>query len=272
MAKCPGLYFGNAEKMLWAPAPDIDMDMSPVGWGESGTFLNGGAYVRRSQNAAQVYRMNWTMFKEEDLAKVFDFYYGRYGEGPFYMLLPGTYDNVLPRAWSMPRLQTEDAPPFARGEALPEPVSVDPVNERPAVAAHYVFTDAASPRRALTIPLPEGYHLHLGVHGAFDANVGLYVNDTLVPPLSLTSSVLTSLTVSEPGLHTLTVRGVGEATISAMTARITDSSATPTGPFVPGKGASAVEFEPGSVGKTMYSAVKNWYHGSATLVEVGQWL
>ena len=272
MAKCPGLYFGNAEKMLWAPAPDIDMDMSPGGWGESGVMLNGGAYVRRSQNAAQVYRMNWTMFKDEDLAKVFDFYYGRYGEGPFYMLMPGSYDNVLPRAWSMPRLHTKDAPPFARDEDIPEAVAVDPVSDRPAVAAHYTFTDAESPRRALTIPLPEGYHLHLGVHGTFDEDVRLHVGDTPIAPMSLDSPTLVNYTVSEPGLHTLTFRGVGEATISALTARITDSATSPNGPFVPGKGASAVEFEPGSVGKTMYSAVKNWYHGSATLVEVGQWL
>lgn len=272
MAKCKGLYFGNAEKMLWAPAPDIEMDMSPVGWGESGTFLNGGAYVRRSQNAAQAYRMTWTMFKDEDLAKVFDFYHGRYGSGPFYMLMPGTYDNVLPRAWSMPRLQIEDAPSFARGEPRPVPEVVGETEGRPAVAAKYEFTDPDSPRRALTIPLPPGHYLHIGVNGQFDAGMGLYAGDTRVPTLSLGSSVITSLTISEPGLHTLSLRGTGEAVISAMTARITTSPDRHSGEFVPGKGTSAVEFEPGSVGKTMYSAAKNWYHGSATLVEVGQWL
>lgn len=271
MAKCKGLYFGNAEHMVWAPAPDIDVDVSVSGWGESGTMLNGGAYVRRSVNAAQVYRMNWTMHKDEDLAKVFDFYHGRYGEGPFYMLMPGTYENVMPRAWSMPRLQTMDAPPLARGENRPAPVEVGAHHGRPAVAAHYTFTDPTSPRRALTIPVPEGFYLHLGAHGTFDDDVSLYVNDTPVEPLPLDSATLANHAVIEPGLHTLTVRGVGEATISAMTARITDSPVPPTGDFVPGKGASAVEFEPQSVGKTMYSAVKNWYHGNATLVEVGQW-
>lgn len=267
-----GLYFGNEEHLLWAPAPDIDVDMSPAGWGESGTFLNGGAYVRRSQNAAQVYRMNWTMFKDEDLAKVFDFYHGRYGEGPFYMLVPGSYDNVLPRAWSMPRLQTKDAPPFARDEARPTEASVGVYYGRPAVGAHYEFTEATSPRRAVTIPLPPGYFLHVGVHGEFDPGVRLHVNDTPVEPLALDSPALTNTIVSAPGLHTFSVRGVGQATITALTARLTQTPVLPTGDFVPGKGMSAVDFEPGSVGKTMFSAAKNWYHGSANIVEVGQWL
>lgn len=272
MADCKGLYFGNEEHLLWAPAPDIDVDMSPAGWGESGTLLNGGAYVRRSQNAAQVYRMNWTMFKDEDLAKVFDFYHGRYGEGPFYMLVPGSYDNVLPRAWSMPRLMAADAPPFARDEARPTEASVGAYYGRPAVGAHYEFVEPTSPRRTITIPLPPGFHLHLGVHGEFDSGVRLHVGDTPVTPIAVDSPALANTTVSTPGLHTLSVRGVGEGTFVALTARITPSATLPTGDFVPGKGMSAVDFEPGSVGKTMFSAAKNWYHGSANIVEVGQWL
>lgn len=271
MAECKGLYFGNSEYMTWAPAPDSGMDMTASGWGESGTMINGGAYVRRSQNAAQAYQMNWSMKRVEDLDKVFDFYHGRYGEGPFHMLMPGTYSNVLPRAWSMPRLHLADAPPLAKDEAPPTAVSVGAHYGRPTVAARYTLVDAGSPRRALTIPLPPNFYLHLGVHGTFDAGIRMYVNNTPLVPLSTTSPTLTNAVVSAPGLHTLQLRGTGTATISAITARISDSAFGPFGDFVPGKGISAVEFEPGSVSKTMYSAVKNWYGGSATMVEVGQW-
>lgn len=272
MATC-GLYFGNAERMLWVASPDAEAGATSNGWGTSGGFINGGAYLRRSLNHHRVYNFGWTMKRYDDLRPILDFYEGRYGAGPYHMVLPGTHENILPKAWSIPRVTVDDGPHLVN---TVEPTSVETAAAtlgRPHVGARYEVTDASLERLKTTIPVPPGYFLHFGVHGTFSGNVRMALNGQNITPLAINSPNLTNTTISNAGLYELTLTGTGTATIYSMTARLSKSGndVAEHRQFVTGRGNSGVDFEPGSVDVTVSSAAKDFYHGTATMVEVGQW-
>lgn len=270
MAEC-GLYFGNAEHMTWLPAPDGEAGASYRGWGVSGGFINGGAFVRRSLTHHMAYQFNWTMKSRAELAKIEDFYGGRYGEGPFYMVMPGTHDNILPKSWSMPRTTLKDGPSLVY-ENPPTAANLTASNGRPPVAARYEINDEELEKAELILPVPPGYFLHFGVHGTFTGDARIELNGMAIAPLPNDAEEMTNTVIDQPGLYSISLQGTGTATIAAMTARLAESGdAEDLAVFVPGRGASAVEFEPDSLDITVSSAAKDFYHGTATLIEVGQW-
>lgn len=272
MAEC-GLYFGNEEHMTWLPAPNGEAGNPSRGWGVSSGYLNGGAMVRRSQVHHQVYAFGWTLKPYHELAKILDFYNGRYGEGPFHMVMPGTHENIMPAYWSMPRVTLKNGPHMLPGLA-PVPVEAATAHGRPNVGVKYIISDEELYEpRTITLPVPPGYHLHFGVHGEFTDTARIQLGDQDVTPLSPTSSTATNTVISTPGLYEVKLVGSGEASIFAMTARLSerDDDAAEHTEFRPGRGTSAVDFEPDSVEVTVSSAVRDFYHGTATLVEVGVW-
>lgn len=273
MAEC-GLYFGTEEHMTWLPAPNGEAGASPVAWGTSSVFLNGGATARRSQVHHRTYNFGWTLKPYHELAKILDFYNGRYGEGPFHMVMPGTHENIMPLYWSMPRVTIEDGPHMLPG-LKPEKVSVETTTlGRPTIGARYTISDPELYEpRTITLPVPPGYHLHFGVHGEFTETARIQVGTQDIIPLAMNSTALTNTVISTPGLYEVSLQGSGEASIFSMTARLSerDDDAAEHTEFRPGRGTSAVDFIADSVEVTVSSAVRDFYHGTATLVEVGVW-
>lgn len=272
MTTC-GLYFGNSEHMSWVGAPDSDAGAASTGWGATGGFINGGAYVRRSLNHHKVYNLGWTMKRYDTLRPLLDFYEGRYGEGPYHMVLPGTHENILPKSWSLPRVTIDDGPHLVHGIMPTRQETAAATLGRPHVGARYEVTDASLERLRLTVPVPPGYFLHFGVHGSFLGNIRMSLGGQTVAPLAVNSANLTNTVISSAGLYDLELTGTGTATIYSMTARLSryGNDTAQHRQFVTGRGNSGVDFVPDSVDVVVSSAAADFYHGAATLMEVGQW-
>lgn len=274
------MYFGTAEYMTWVPCPVIEADVSTHGWGTSGTLLNGGAFVRNSTNRHKRFGVSWNMAHKADLTLISDFERGLFGPGPFYLLMPGTFENVLPLAWSVPRLAVADGVPLVDGVIPTLAPAAPSLHRYPTGSAVYSISmdEADAPREVLTIPVPEGHYLHLGVHGSFTDTAAMsYSTDdgatwTPLPAITTRSTTLTNTSVAGAATVLLSLRGIGSATLNAMVAEVSTSATPRTGSFVSGDGHSGVEFENPGMSMTMYSAVKDLYSASATLIEVGQWL
>lgn len=276
--RCKGVYFGTEERMLWLPSPAVDLSMPSRGYSTSTTFLNGGAYVRKSANKHKTYSFNWSMLSSEQLRPIKAFDDGLYGQGPYYFLLPGTMDNILPQAWAVPRIACDDGIPLVEGPRPRAMSAQGSIHGYPTTSAHYDIPDEEARREVMTLPVPENLVLHLGVHGAFSGTARMvYAVDGGEPkalnPLSTDTPQLTNAMVSGPAMVTLWLAGTGTATLNSMVAAARNSFYAPEGEFPLGQGHSGVQFaNEDGVALTMYSAVKDKWHASAEFVEVGQWL
>lgn len=270
------MYFGTRERMTWIPCPAIDADLSKAGWAATGRYLNGGGWVRRSATAGKVYRFSWNLTTQAELRKFLDYADGLYGQGPFYFIDPFATENVLPAYWASPRLAALDAPPLVIDQR-PELVDT-PENTYgyPTKSAVYTF-DADDEFAELWIPIPEGYSLHVGVHGSATGDAGVRVtpqDSTPTTPalLGVTTPELTNHVVSGVRSATLSVAGTGTLTLAGVVAALLpDGQPAPTGYFPSGQGHSGCDFEnyPSVNG---YSAALDKVGATATLIEVGAWL
>lgn len=267
-----GVYFGTTEHAEWLASPDSGVPISLEGWGDNGTFLNGGAFVRRSATHHHRYNMSWTAISGEEVERIKAYFDGLYGQGPFHFVLPGTFHNVLPQSWSIPRLGGEGAPPLVVGHKprmVPDHLATE---GRPPASAHYTAIVEGQRRQVLTIPVPDDMVLHLGVRGSFSGTSMVYEVDDVqheLPPLE--GSDLTNRMVVGPTFVQLSLQGEGVAIINSMTAALTPTFNPPTGRFRPGMGHSGVQFPHNGMSLSLDSAAKDLWSASVTLIETQQW-
>ena len=103
MTNC-GLWLNHK----WVKTPLTPLTRTPVGWGASGTFLNGGAYALSSKTRHYEISAQW-MGTQEEIASVIDEI--DTGE-PIYLTDPFSYANILPHWLAKPQAMTKDAPYF----------------------------------------------------------------------------------------------------------------------------------------------------------------
>lgn len=269
-----GMYAASDEFRAWIKAPDESVTINTEGWGATGTYLSGGAYVRTSANRHKTYAFAWTEIDEDDLLTISDFYDGLHGDGPFFFALPGTYRNILPQSWATPRLACLDAPPLVEN-AQPRALAA-PQTDRgfPTASAVYNIIGTDDRRQVLPIYIPEDMVLHLGVRGSFSGTAHIeYKVDgearTLAP---VSGNDLTNSFVLGPAKVELSLQGEGTASINAMTAALRATFTPPAGRFVSGQGHSGVKFPENGMSKTLISATRNRWNAALTAKEVGQWL
>ena len=117
MTNC-GLWLNHK----WVKTPLTPLTRTPVGWGASGTFLNGGAYALASKTRHYEISAQW-MGTQAEIASIIDEI--DTGE-PIYMTDPFSYANILPHWLAKPQAMTKDAPYFT---AVRPTLSTTPVED-----------------------------------------------------------------------------------------------------------------------------------------------
>lgn len=281
------MFFGNQYKMREVPMPAINAGIGQEKWSTSGTFLNGGGYVRASTTGHKVYQFSWPPMSAEDARRFLDFSDGIYGPGPFYFADPFAMStNMMNTLWSAPWLMQSQPKGEGSGTML-EGVKGNRVTTHtntknlPPFGMQYAVSSAAA-RRSFPIPVPPGHTLHLGVHGAgtpmqYQWNGGAPTSAAMI---STASATLTNVTLGggvAGGLVTLSLAAspaTGFTAIYGIIAQVLPTgSPAPTGSWISGRGSSAVEFD-GPPQVTGYSAPQGIDRQgvTATLREVGTWL
>lgn len=160
------MYFGTKERMSWVKCPAINATISKVGWGATGVYLNGGAFVRRSGTGHKEYAFAWNLAAQGDLDTVLDYADGLYGDGLIYFLDPfAVTNNLFPQYWAAPRLASDDAPSLVKNQTPTlSPTAANTIN-LPTMSATYTshFGDTFA---SMYFPIPAGYALNLGVYGS----------------------------------------------------------------------------------------------------------
>lgn len=280
------MWFGNRNHMQWVKAPQINYDSSKRGFASTATFLNGGAFVKRSATAAKGYNFTWTVKTRDEVRAVNDYADGVFGPGPIYFLDPFAMDkNLLPQFWAVPALGAQDAPLLVGlyDEDRPGLLVTDPnSNGYPYNTATYTY-DAAPAAAQVWLPCPAGYSLWFGAHGTATGTAGVQVTPTTgptttapaipVPLLSVQSTTRVNTRVNGDTYNgaLLSFAGAGTLNIAGLMAQCLPNTQTPkTGGFISGQGHSGCSFveEPTL---TNYSAGIDRAGIVANLVETEGW-
>lgn len=273
------MYFGTRERMTWIAMPAINADLSKARWSSEGVFLNGGAFVQRSQAAHMKYVFSWNLAPHEDIYEIADYDDGVYGKDLLYFLDPfASRVNVLPQFWAAPRLQAEGAPSLVKNTD-PTLVSTAANNfSYPTKSAVFELT-SGDEFRSLWIPIPPGYTFHFGVHGSATGTAAVTIQPdgdpvSDVTPLPVTTATLTNTTVEGPGGVTISAGGEGFLTLAGLVGKVLPTgTAAPTGRFFGGRGHSGCRFSGDGLSITGYSSPSalDKMGASGTLVETGAW-
>lgn len=160
------MYFGTRDRMAWVACPAVERDSGAVGWSESGTYLNGGAFVARSKGSHRVHEMAWNMISRKEAGKIESFASGVYGDGPYYWIDPMAADhNVLPTNWAYPAQELDTGVPLTAstlGTFVATPAGNDSL---PVKSIQYVLP-TGSVGKKLWVPIPPGHTLHFGAYGS----------------------------------------------------------------------------------------------------------
>jgi hypothetical protein len=281
------MWFGNRNYMQWVRAPQINYDSSKRGYASTATFLNGGAFVKRSATAAKGYNFTWTLKNRDEVRAINDYADGVFGPGAVYFLDPFAMDkNLLPQFWAVPSLASLDAPLLAGmyDEDRPSILPTTPnANGYPFNTAIYTLT-AGLHFSQVWLPCPPGYSLWFGAHGSATGTAGVIVTPTTGPntvgdivsvPLLAESDITRVNTQINGDAYSgalLSFSGVGTLNLSGLMAQCFPNGTTPPlGGFVSGQGHSGCSFveEPTL---TNYSVGIDRAGIVANLVETEGWL
>ena len=208
------VYFGNANKQLWIPAPRTGLDASPEGYFSQSQLLSGRAFQKRSKanhrrfTPAWVGSLNSTDINN-NLHVIKDFFDGIYGDGPLYWLDPfATEQNLLAPNWAAPMLSLNGWSKISSvgTQAL---VTTDANNnDYPYQSLEITFGATMQTSTSYQrIIIPEDFRLHFGWHGSrasgsatiilrcYPRDGGAAV-DVTTAPIAVTSSVRTNTQVS----------------------------------------------------------------------------
>lgn len=295
------LWFGTRERMEFLPTPKRGADVSPAGWGDGGSYLNGGGYQLASFGSHKNYSFEWSGASSRQVAQKMKSYSdGSYGRGLIYFVDPLIYDmNVFPAMWADPSIGTG-----LEGSSLV--YGVDPVrvatpsssaNNLPVASANYNLATVAPGWRgyeeAVFLPIPDGYTLALGsIHTQTGTGRVFYrlqdLNGNLgtispLTPIAPTASALVNTSIPHTAASGVwvyvgkTAAGAGAVTLSALTGRLfltvgESISRISSGPWIGGQGHSGCRFN----GKPTYlnntGADGGQVGFAATFREVGSWM
>ena len=285
-------WFGTMGHERWIPTPAINPDYSRTGFSSSSQYLNGGAGVRDSKSAHNVYVLSWGAAKSRDaVRKITDFADGVFDEADgielIYWIDPMAADlNVLPQGWAFPAQASEDGVPLiedSRPKAVP--TSINDLYY-PARSAQYTIK-ASSKTLTQYVPIPPGHAAWVGIHGEVSAAgrirvqpmVGRAASGSPVVPtvLAVTDSTLVNTSFSSAsysGIRLELTPVVSDTvfTVSGMIVQILPIGQAPlAGEYISGQGHSGCQFV-GKPQKTPYSAALDMVGATARLEETGAYL
>lgn len=280
------MYFGNRNYMQWIPAPQINFDGSKRGYTSVSTYLNGGAFVRRSTTASKGYNFSWTMKTRDDIRAINDYADGVYGNGPIYFLDPFAMDrNLLPQYWAVPMLASVDAPLLAGQYDEDRPLlTATDTNTLgyPPQTATYTLTDGIK-FNTVWIPVPPGYSLFVGAHGSATGTAGVLATPTTGPtsvgsginvPLHAVTDDQRVYTEIDGDAYTgaiISLKGVGTVSLTGVMAQVLQHPVVPTaGGFISGQGHSGCSFT-GEPNLSNYSVGLNRAGMTVDLIETEGW-
>jgi hypothetical protein len=276
-------WFGTRDYMQWVPCPNVDSDMSKIGWQAQAQYLNGGARIRKSSTAHKEYNLSWGLQSRDNLRLVGDYADGIYGDGLIFFIDPFAADkNVLPQYWAAPMLAADDGP-ILHGTTAPNTIATD-VNfyGYPTKSAVYTTTSGGTSSKVF-IPIPPKYAAWVGVHGSSFGSAVLTVtpytsatsasspsNITLLP-VNTQTRVNTSFSGNLYTGITLELGGNGTLVLSGLIVQILPIGQTPAeGSFISGQGNSGCYFAE-QPRLQNYSSAMDKVGMTAKLIEVGQW-
>jgi len=261
------VYFGNATKQLWIPAPRTGLNASTAGYFSDAQLLTGRAFIKRSKANHRRFSPSWTgplnaSSINDSLHTVKDYFDGIYGDGPFYWLDPFAVDsNLLAPNWASPML-TQNG--WASISSVGTASIVDTVaNARnyPYKSLRLTFSAAVQEStEAFRVIVPSGYRLHFGWHGeqesgdatvilrCYDRTTGA-ATDIVTTPLAVTSAIRTNTQArgSDYSMVDIIVKNPSASTsvidIAGMIAQVLpDTSVVEQGDFISGRGTKGLLF------------------------------
>lgn len=262
------VYFGNANKQVWIPAPQTGMAVADSAYVVENQLLSGRMSILRSGASSRRFEASWlgdlnAPELEDSLQTIKDFFDGVYGDGPYYWVDPyAKVSNLLPPHWAAPGITRNDWPEIASFDAT-EFVDTDSnLYDYPSKSVRYnlTSTDEVESTRKLTLIIPSGYTLNFGWHGVVDSGDGgirikRYARtdgaETTVDAsvIALTSSNRTNVAIpgdvySKVEIYVYKPSGASsDFTISGMIAQLLEGSNFPeAGGFISGRGTTSLEF------------------------------
>lgn len=292
-------WFGTEEHMQWVRTPNRGAPMDVDSWGTSGTYLNGGGFVRNAFGGHMTYIFAWPDSSSRQEAQLMRSYRrGTYGRGLIYFIDPLIYDlNILPARWADPSIACGDEGASMVYGLDPESVITSgwEANTLPVKSAYYNLATITEGYRddgsSVFVPIPTGYTLYLGaIYTSTGSGVisayPVDANGTLGSPTVLTE-VAVDATDLVPDTFSggrgvriqlgKTASGAATVTATALAGRLYRTGLTPpasftAGPWSGGMGHSGCRFD----GEPTYVANTGVNKGAigfaASFREVGSWV
>lgn len=261
------VYFGNAVKQVWIPAPKTGLSASSQAFFSDSQLLSGRAFLKRSGANHRRFSPAWvgSLNAEsinDSLHTIKDFFDGIYGDGPFYWLDPFATDtNLLAPHWASPMLSLGDWPSISSiGTASLVDTETNTRNY-PYKSLRLTFgASIAESSVVQRIIVPSGYKLHFGWHGeqnSGDASVYLRAyaradgaaTDIEATPLAVTSGIRTNKTVSGTTYSMVDIivknptASASVIDIAGMIAQVlVDTDSVSQGDFISGRGTLGMQF------------------------------
>lgn len=285
------IYLGNERYAAYVLAPTSGMDADTVGFEDSMTFLNGGAYVSNGAGSHREYNMSWATAPKQSLDFLAAYRNGVYGTGLLSFVDP-FLENWLPPHWANPSLATRGWPSIL-GPDSPATAVTTGVNSynQPYESAVYTVSGTALPQRQHTMLIPDDQQLVIGfsgsaVNGAVVRAQPILRSGALAPVQDFTllspsanvrmnktfsgavyKAVRLYVTTTGAGAGTLTLTS-GKAVYAAQTASVAMS-----GSHIEGEGHTGLRFSSSpSYAYIKAASGKKYATAAAKLVEVGAWL
>lgn len=269
------VYFGNSNFQTWIEAPLSGLKAGSSGYSATTNLLNGRSFVKRSQGASRTFSASWvgpmnSTVLADSLHTIKDFADGVYGTGKVYWLDPYAIDkNLLPPHWAAPGLTGRDWPTLNTTTPVITTLAGTSnvyANNFPQAYATYTGVTGAS-NRTIELIIPPGYSFHFGWHTtvagvtAF-SNPGYYIRkysratnlevtsggfpdfpaSMLAGGTTRTNYVLDGNTFSRVVItFAVGSNNVSTGIVGAI-AQILPTSTPTTGPFIQGRGTSALQF------------------------------
>jgi len=261
------VYFGNASKQVYIPAPQTGLQASATGRFIENQLLTGKTSIIRSQGSSRRFQASWlgpmnAPEIEDSLQTIKDFFDGVYGDGPYYWNDPyATTTNLLPPHWAAPGITRKDWPEIASFAVNEFVDTASNINDYPTISAKYSLgAGEFESIDKLTIIIPTGHTLHFGWHGEVESGDGgvrikRYARndgtETTVDAnvIEVTSSNRTNVAVSGDVYSRVEIylykpdTGASVFTVSGMMAQLLQGSTFPDlGGFISGRGTTGLEF------------------------------
>jgi hypothetical protein len=285
--------------MQFIRTPNRGAPMNTESWGTSGTYLNGGGFVRQSFGGHMNYVFEWPDSSSRQTAQLMRSYRrGTYGRGLIYFIDPLIYDlNILPARWADPSIACDNEGASMVYGLDPEAVATSgwETHTLPIKSAYYNLASTTEGYRdeadTLFVPIPTGYTLYLGAIHTTTGNGVIEAYPVDSNGNLGAASVLTKVAVDATNIVPDTfsggrgvriqlgksASGAGTVTVAAMTGRLYRTGGSPpaaftTGPWVGGAGHSGCRFD----GEPTYVANTGLNGGTigfaASFKEVGSWV